>query len=433
MKAKRTDITYAFELDGLTYRLEGESLILMDSLESVAGDKWVITDFTEGMARFMSVDGPVKFAEVLVRRKLQESGEFEEPVEIIAHWKKKRGQNSTDIFFTAVPTRLVRRYFDESKAGDCHTLVFPMYGALWHVLQRMGDTQPSAVVLRHSRFAEVVIGTRHKVHFANRCVAFDTQDEQLQALWENVRADIESVQNDQHLDVTRIVCVSWVDATEAPAWPDDWLERTVYLDAPQVMVDDQYQSISWPHAAMKQSAYHSASPPSAIGLFYAQRWSPVINMAMALVFVSLLAVGIGYRIQGGGLQVQVDSVQRQIGQIRLETVTLPITQDMFDRQLKFVQDLDRSRQLPSYREVLNDLTLPEFHIMQVQSLTLDYEMDAMRVELFGNIVAPFETAHGRYKQFLHHLKTKGYRIDESRFETQINRSQVVLKLSRALA
>ncbi len=433
MKTKKTDITYAFELDGLAYRLDNDTLILTERLEDISGDRWVVTDFTEGMTSFMSVDGPAKFAEIMVRRKLQETGEFDEPVEIFPHWKKKRGKNSTDIFFTAVPTRMARLYSDQINAGEDHTLVFAMYGVLLQVLQRMAGSSPTAVVFRHNRFAEVLVGTRNKVYFANRCVAFDTQEEQLQALWANVRSDIDLVQNEQRIEVEKIVCLSWIDACDPPQWPEEWQGRTVFMDAPQLMVDHQAQPITWPAAAVTQPAYQSVSRPAHIALYYAKRWAPMANVVMLSFAIFLFAFMMVYRVNGQRLASELKQVHNQIDRIDLRSVALDVSRDSFTKQLKFVEDLDQSRRLPSYREVVNDLTLPDLNSMRVQSLKLDYGIDAVRVELFGDIVAPFDRAHGQYKELLAHLKKRGYRIDESRFETQISKSQVVLKLVRPLA
>ena len=45
--------------------------------------------------------------------------------------------------------------------------------------KRMRSAEPVAVVFQHNRFADLVIGTSKKVYYANRCVAFDTSDEQI--------------------------------------------------------------------------------------------------------------------------------------------------------------------------------------------------------------------------------------------------------------
>lgn len=433
MIKEKAHIVRAFELDGQVYRLDGAHLLPVAHLQDLTGDTWLVTDFGEARSRFISVEGPVKFAEILVRRKLQESGEFEEPVEIVTHWKRKRGKSTTDIFFTAVPTRLTRIYFDELRAGKDHTLVFAMYGVLWDVIQRMGAKSPVAVIFRHDRFAEVVIGARNKVYFANRCVAFDTQEEQIQALWENVRADIEAVQRDQRIEVSKVACFGWVDACEQPLWPEHWQKCVEPQDAPLLTVADRSQPVSWPLAAQAQSARRSVSPAIETALFYARRWAPMVNGIMLAMLVLLVAGALFYQYRAHQIEAQVARLRGQIGQIALETTPLAVSGSDFTSQLRFVQTLDHARRQPSYQQVVNDLTEPDFFMLRVQSLKLAYGFDALQVELYGDIEAPFDQAHGRYKGFLQRLLRKGYHIEESRFETQISKSQVVLKLTRPIA
>lgn len=431
MKQGKHNRSYVFELDGFLHRHEDDRLIPLARLQDIQGDTWLVTDFGEAMSRFMSVDGPVKYAEVLARRKLQESGEFEESVEILTHWKRKRDKHTTDIFFTAVPTRLARIYADTLHTRPDHCLVFGMYSVLWRLVRKQGAKKPVAVVLRHDRFAEVLIGMHNRVYFANRCVAFDTQPEQIQSLWESIRTDIESVQRDQRIEVERIYSLGWIDACESPQWPEELLNRLVVLDSLELMLDDTPRIVSLPTAACALSAFQSISPTKEIALYYAGRWAPAANVAAAALLVLLISGSFYYWIHAKRLDESLAKLQQRISRVNQEMAKLPVVGPEVDDQLKFVKSLDAFHRQPPYREVINDLTDPALFMLQLRTLKVDYGGDAVRVELFGDIEAPFEEAHDRYKRFLQRLKDKGYRIEENRFETQISRSQIVLKLIRS--
>lgn len=430
MKSEQSHKPFVFELDGRAYRKAGDQLLPLGRLQEMAGDAWLITDFGESMTRFMSVEGPAKYAEVLARRKLQESGEIEEPVEIFTHWKRKRDGHTTDIFFTAVPTRLARLYTDELHGGQYHVLVFALYSVMWDLVARKSNQQPVAAVFRHDRFAEVLIGMRNRVYFANRCVAFDTEQEQIKTLWESVRSDIEMVQRDQRIDVERIYTVGWIDACETPSCQDEWLDRVVMLENLEHLVEETPVTVSLPSAAATLSARQSVSSPLEIAFYYARQWAPAANIAMAALVVVMGAVAWLYWSQGKQLGLKLDTLHHQINKVNLEMAKLPVVGPEAGERLKFVQNLALQRRQPAYREVVDDLTDPDFFMLQVSSLKLDYAPDAVRVSLFGDIVAPFEEAHGRYRAFLDRLTSRGYRIEENRFETQISKSQVVLKLIR---
>ncbi len=428
MKAKK-NITQVIELDGSLYRLDGQALVAIDDLRSLEGDQWLVTDFQEAMSRCMTVEGPVKYAELLVRRKLQELGEFEEPVKIITHWKQKRGKHTTDIYFTAVPSRLARFYFEELGARSHITLVFSMYGILWDLIQRTRSKEPVAVVLRHDRFAEILIGSRDRVYFANRCVAFDTQEEQLHALWETIRSDIQAVENENRFQIHQIICLNWIDALETSSWEAEWQERLIFLEPAEFIVEERPCTVSWPTVIRTQPARRSVSPISAKALYFAKQWAPVFNWGLLAVLVLMLAGWGLCQQQSRQLQQGQAQIRQQINRIHMATRSEPVVA-RFSETLQFIQKLDLKHRQPSYQQIINDLTRSAFDALRLQLLKVDYTSQQVHLELFGDIQAPFDKAHRRYQGFLQQLKRQGYHIAESRFETQISRSKVVLKLNR---
>jgi hypothetical protein len=425
----RPSLSQIIELDGeLLCRHDGR-LTPMDDLKAISGDKRLVTDFQEGLSRVMTVDGPVKYAELLVRRKLQEAGEFEEPVHIFTHWKKKRGKATSDVFFTAVPSRLANYYQVELGQQEDITLVYPLYGVLWDVVRRAGGVATVAVVFRHDRFAEVVVGSKHRVLFANRCVAFDTEKEQIDALWETVRSDIESVENEHRIKVARILHLNWVRAEDGPQWPADWQKRLETVEPESLQLDTASCSASLPLAVEEQTAGQSISPSKEKLFYFAKKWAPAVNVGLAVLVVALVAGLIGLKFDAHRLQQRLESIQQEIGQVQTRFPGETLGPD-FDKLLKFVGQLDRYRNAPSYQQIVDDVTQCALKQLSLDDLKIDFASDQVRLQLSGKIDAPFETAHSGYQQFLSQMTARGYRVDESRFETQINTSQVVLKLSR---
>ena len=424
-------IATVIEMDGHFYRWQGDELTTIADLRGLPGDKRLVTDFQEGSSRVMTVEGPLKYSELLVRRKLQESGEFEEPVRIITHWKKKRGKNTTDIFFTAVPTRLASFYFDELRNQAHITLVFSVGGILWEVVKKNRSKAPMAVVLRHDRFAELLIGSADRVYFSGRCVAFDSAEEQIQALWETIRSDIEAVANENRVEISRVVHLNWLAAHDTPIWPEQWQERFITLEQQTVRFEEEIQPLGLLGAVKLPSARHSVSPGMERGLYYTRRWAPLFNLGLALAVFLLLAGMVRYQRQTQSLEIQQSAVQHQITQIHFDRSVPEVPAD-FAQRLTFLQKLARQRHVPSYQEVINDLSRAAFGALQLQRLKVDYAPERLAVELYGDIQAPFDQAHSGYQIFLQKLERLGYVVEENRFETQISQSKVVLKLSRPI-
>lgn len=430
MKTQSTH-TRIVELDGSLHQVSGDTLLPVDDLRSLSGDIWLATDFQEAMSRVMTVEGPGKYAEMLVRRKLQEAGEFEEAVEIFTHWKQKRGKNATEIFFTAVPSRLSRFYLEELPAQAGISLVFSMYGVLWDVIKRTRSKAPMAVVLRHDRFAEVLVASRERVYFANRCVAFDTENEQLDALWTTIQADIEAVEEEHHVQVSRIMRLDWLDTLESPNWPEEWQNRLFQISPEVLQHDGASHAVTWPQVLKEPSALQSESYWQEKLLHYAQKWAPLVNGGMALAAILLLVTMAGYRWSAGQLQRQADQVKARIGQIHL-SLPQESMDPQFDGLLEFVGKLDRHYSAPSYQQIIEDLTLSPFKTLALNRLKVEFNADRIRMELYGDIEAPFDRAHAGYQGYLKRLNARGYVVEESRFETEISKSQIMLKLTRPL-
>lgn len=420
---------HIIELDGEFFHVEQERISPIEDPRSVEGDKWLVTDFQEGMSRLMTVEGPAKYAELLVRRKLQEDGEFEEPVNIFIHWIKKRSKNSTDVFFTAVPSRLATFYFNELGKQEDIALVFAMSGLLWQMVTHNSSKAPVAVVLRHHRFAEVLVGSKDQVYFANRCVAFDTEKEQIDALWSSVLADIEAVEKEHRITVSHIICHNWLTADEPTNWPGPWQRRLVIAEQSALQLEDQRYLISWPRVLQGQSAAKSVSALVEKVFYYTKCWVPALNMLMVLLTAVFLVSMVGYHSHTVQLEQHVNQVRQHIGKFQLKLPSQSLGQD-FDGILQFVGELNRYRSMPSYQQIVDDLTHPPFQMLALNHLKVDYTSDQVRLELSGEIGAPFDQAHGGYQGYIRRLTTLGYQIEESRFETQISKSQVMLKLSR---
>ncbi|MGD9210418.1 MAG: hypothetical protein PVI90_06555, partial [Desulfobacteraceae bacterium] len=135
-------IKCAVELDGQLFAYGNGRLSPLQEINDLSGNHYLITDLKQGISKAMTIEAPVRYVELMARRKLQESGEFEEPVTILTHWKKARGKNTTDIFFTAIPTRLSLYYTEHLSERDDAVMVFPIYTLLFNSIKRLKTKKP---------------------------------------------------------------------------------------------------------------------------------------------------------------------------------------------------------------------------------------------------------------------------------------------------
>ncbi len=421
---------FIIELDGVTYKFSNHHLEQTHEIKDIDADCWLISDLDTTISRTMIVEAEIKYVELMVRRNLQESGEFDEPVSIITHWKKKKGTNTTEIFFTALPTRLFHKYQDLIFECEGSVLLFPIYSVIYSVLKKNKSTEPMAVIFQHNRFADLIIGTNKRVYYANRCVSFDTSEEQMASLWETINTDIKTVETDNRIQVTKIITLNWIDSYILPEWPDKECEYNSFKDE-TILFDEETQNISLLNAARTQSGFNSISPLIGKISFYAKKYVPYVYTTSILLILLLIGGYFRFHHKTDMLAQEIRTTTKQINDIQAH---LPIDMSNIDYKdtLLFIRNLTEYKNAPSYKSIINDLSEAYFSDLKFEVLKMDYSPGAIQMEIFGKIDAPFERAHKGYQFFITVLKKRGYIIEESRFNTEIKASQFLMTLSRRI-
>ncbi|MBW1612457.1 MAG: hypothetical protein JRJ57_00460 [Deltaproteobacteria bacterium] len=422
---------YAIEIDGILYYLSGNKLEQIVELNDIEGNKWFISDMQESITRTMAIEAPVRYVEVMVRKKLQESGEFAEPVSIITHWKKKKGKNTTDIFFTALPTRLFYQYSDQIKEHEDSVILFPLFTVLYHVLKHMRPRNPVAIVFQHSRFADLIIGTKKKVYYANRCVAFDTSEEQISTLWDMVRTDIKTVESENRIKTERILFLNWIDSGVEPEWDEEMENKCFSFEEEAIVFNEKEYHLSFLRAIRMLSGAKGIASRTEKTLYYTQKWSPYLNALFLLTGLLLLSGYFWYNQKIDLLQKDLIALEGKKASIQMRAKQ-EIPQIEYKETLSFVKDLASYQRAPSYKEVINDISDALSADMKIDILKMDYSRNEMMVEIFGNVKAPFGMAYKGYQIFIKTLTQKGYIVKESRFNTEISNSEFLTKLTKRI-
>jgi hypothetical protein len=420
---------YVVELDGVTYLCSNDGLEQIVDLKDVRGDTWFVSDFGKAIARTMTVEAPVKYAEIMVRKKLQETGEFDEPISVIKHWKRKKGKNATDIFFTAVPSRLYYHYLEEIKTHEDSILLFPLFSVLQGVLRRMRHPKPVALVFQHSRFADLLIGTNKTILYANRCVAFDTSEEQISALWDTVRRDITMLESENRIKVDRVLLLKWIDSSAEPEWSEASQREILSIEEEKLSCNGQDRAVSFLKAVRMNSGYRALSPPVEKVSYYSRRSLPCLNV---IFFLAILLCVVGYLSYGqkaDSLGQQLLAAERQIAGLQHET---PVQEIPYKETLSFAKDLARYRQVPSYKRVVSDISEALAEGASVEVLKVDYTEDEVKIEIFGKIKDSFDLAYKGYQRFIDALTHKGYAVAESRLDTEIRESQFLARFTKEI-
>jgi hypothetical protein len=385
----------------------------------------------EAISQTMTVEVEPKYAELIVDRKLRESGDFDEPVTVIAHRKKKKGAKTTDIFFSALPPRLYRYYVDLIQLHEDCILLFPLSSILAGVLKRTRTPKPVCVIFQHSRFADLIIGTRKRVYYTNRFVAFDSSDEQIASLWETIRSHIREVATEHRIQLDQIILLNWIDSGAAPDWPESTEYRVRSYENEKVHFNGDAHHISFLKAIDCQSAAGAAVSLIDKARYYAGRFAPHAMVAFLAFCLLLVAATFWYRQQSDFLKQKLHTLEAKIAATQINSPdTISLAE--LDSSLAFVKDLAFYRRAPAYKTVLNDMADGFAPGMLLETLKMDYSADEIQIEAFGRIRAPFKHAYKGYQRCLHHLTGKGYVVTGNHFDTEIKDSQFLITFGKKL-
>ena len=420
---------YAIELDGTFYRCSRDRVEQVADLRDIQGDLWFISDFEGAVSRYMTMEAPIKYVEVMVRKNLQETGEFDEPVTVITHWKKKKGPNATDIFFTALPTRLYYQHLDQTKTYKDNLLLFPLYSILLVVLRHMRQTDPVSVMFQHGRFVDMIIGTRKKVYYAGRRVAYDESDEQISSLWNMVISDIRNTETENRIKVGKVLSLTWVGSQAEPEWPEDMECELCSLEEEALFLNGETYSVSLPNALRMLSGVESISGTMEKASYYSRISLPFLNSLLFLIVILFFGGYLWCDHRADLIKKNLDTVATRISVLCEEA---PLVEVPYKKTLDFVRELARYREIPALNQVINDMSESLAEGMTVNMVKADYGRDEVKMEALAKIEAPFNVAYRGYRWFISAMRQKGYDVGESEFNTIIQESQFLIRLKKSI-
>ena len=423
----RSSRQYIIELEDGTYLYSKGTFSQVANITEVEDESWLVTDFPatvqSTISRVTTVETGPKYADIMVAKKLQEEGEFSEPVQVLSHVTRKRGQHNTEVFYTALTHDQFHQYQDQIGNSSDALLMFPLYAVLLTICKKITGNQPVALVFRHGRYADLLIASKKTVYSSSRATIFDQSEEQVQSLWDIIGTDIDSVEREKRLSIDQCVICNWFDAPDKPDWTDRPDMVIVETPSVQITVDGESRNCSLLPLLDLLSAGDSISPTMTKVSCYARRWLPLAQIILIILTVGLL---------GGGslLQAKTASLQEEIilAKQKLTTLTKFSLSEKVDyaESLALLGRLDRYRSAKTFKAVINDLSASVSDQMIIEQVKADVQGDAMNVQVRGTIRAGFQTAYHDYQRLLKNIKRNNYEIVENTFNTEIDQAEFLL-------
>ena len=419
-------LPYVVDLNGEQTMCKSDTLKALSSLNALEGECRILSDLDSAISRTATIEADPRYVELMISKKLQEDGEFDEPVTVIPHWKKRRGRNTTDIFYTALPSKRYYQYLELVSEHQDNLMLFPLQSVLMTMINIYGKHRPIAAVIQHGRFADILIGSRKKIWSADRVVAYDSGEDQIRTLWETVRTDIDIASKEHHQEVSRLYVATWVDSGLLPQWQDENAPEVIELEE-QILDQGGLKVKTSLPVMIHKTTIGQAVARAKDKLFYcAGRILPVMNITIMLCAMCLGTAGLWYQYQSAGWEADIKKGRQDANTVQamapatIRTVTYKPT-------LAFIEQLWNSRKLPTYSQILSDMGQGMQPALLLESIKANYTDDQVVVKVFGKARAPFEVAYKAYQKLQQRLRQRGYKVTEERFDTQIHVSNFVLQ------
>jgi len=299
------------------------------------------------------------------------------------------------------------------------------------VIKHLRSQGPIALVFQHGRYADLLIGAGKRIYYANRCVAYDISEEQILALWETVGNDIENAEIENRIKIEKTFFLNWIDSGASPEWNRDTGKQYYSMEEETVSLDGKEHNVSFLRALRILSGVKGVSPHSERIFYYTQKWTPYLNIVFFFMVLFLTGSYFRYSQKSESVRNDLIALEDEKAFIQKETDReVPLVD--YKEIYSFVKDLAYYRDIPSCREVINDISGARSSDMLVEVLKMDYNKNRLAVEIFGRMQSSFEKAYKDYQAFEKTMKGKGYSIEEERFNTEISSSMFLVKLSRRI-
>ncbi|ABK43453.1 hypothetical protein Mmc1_0935 [Magnetococcus marinus MC-1] len=468
-------INTILELDGQRVQLSVKRAKDVADVNEVSGDRWLITDFGGSVPRLMMVDAQLKYAEIKLQRKLQEMGEGDENSRILTLWKKKRGENSTEVLFGVVPGANMGVYEDLAfESRDLH-LTFSFNRLLLATLEKYGLKQNVVVLFEHDRHVDYMVGKQGRILGAGRMSSFAATSEAKLALAETIAEEMKLLEKENHQKIDRIIHFGYyrseaVEGGESQStvqtsstafgqtkvgdaktgWVGEDGQATGGADASWVialaeLLECTPEVLSPSRLSMGDGSFLITSIPKVLPLLKAwdavnkdldkaaysgQRLAPWLTAAVWVLVIGGLFVHFWFERNAALIQAdarQLKSKIEQQGQVETVVELSDAEKDM----VRFAGQLANLTKIYDAKRIIADLSQARSdRKIQLLHLLITHENQLPTILVEGRIDNPFSVASKEHEKFLSALRSKGYTLLENQLDTDILQLNFKLKLTR---
>ncbi|MEO5379022.1 MAG: hypothetical protein H7832_14770 [Magnetococcus sp. DMHC-6] len=475
-------------LDHLIVEMEEQKFLLkrrtaqeLVEIKEIVGDKWLLTDFKGAQPRFMSVEAPVRYADVVVRKRMLEAGEASDNSRLITHWKRARGPGTTEIFYTLIDGNHFNPYEDNSAEDPHQHLFFSVNILLYSALRHYSVKKTIAVIFEHGRHVDFVVGRDGQVFGANRISSYSETIQSKESLSESLGAELRMLHEHIQRPIEQLVYFNWLMGVEdeknntgitssrtSPSFATFGGETTKHKTAEtgwgrsdhpelspektRLLNSEWIRKLAGTFGAecvvqkshifdLKENAFLVTSLPELVRyLSHHQavsngfdRFQYQVQRILPHFIIISFMILTGFFIGGIWLQNQANALNSQIIQLQevnpMEMKNIQPLDPSYKNLLTFVTKMDKLKGSISLQKILTDLGQSRTKTLFLDHIIVDYdEQIQLSINLKGRIESGFEDASKDLESFLSSLRDRGFVVEKNEFSTDVSRLTFLIYL-----
>ncbi|MBF0295739.1 MAG: hypothetical protein HQL96_11170 [Magnetococcales bacterium] len=472
------------DLDGAAHLVRRRTAETLDGLSGIKGNKWILSDFGGASARLLTVEAPIRYAEIVAQRRLLEAGDAGEHARILTHWKRARGKTTTDIFCTVVEGDRFAAYEDRAIEDGEHHLLFPVHALHHACLREYAKKSTVLVMFEHDRHVDLLLGRAGQILAVSQASLYANTPEARENLADTVGQELRAMLADIPGKLELIVHYGWQfgvetetasatgnssstggsgfssfgmatkEASTSTGWAAtgestsmgkeqarlmsaEWAHKLAKAnDVPLKLLKPRMLEIKGqefvvtgiPEAVSALQVADSASPTMDRLQYRAQRTLSIATFLALLVVAGLYLGAIWLQRQ---TILLADEAMKLTNIGAVEALKVEPLDPVIQKAVHFADNLSRLKVAPSLQGIMADLSASMRGKMLLDQLVIGFSDQAKAsLSLKGRIKAGFQQASQEHEGFVANLISKNYKVVKSSFTTDVMALTFNLQLER---
>ena len=383
------------------------------------------------------IDGPAKFAPVLLRKKLQEEGELTDEFTLITFQQTKISAQRTRICYELVPNAVYTGQMNNATRTRHGYLLHNTSSFLFGMLKELNSKKGVGLALHLPGHIVALAGKGSAIHFARRYPLAGEDEFSLRSGMAQMHQDMVALNTRGELEIPRI---EWIEAlSDELIWPDIKLDLPINRH-PVTPLRGEEDNIRWtaiPDVLDHVSASTCLGPKGDVRMMPfvgAEKWLWIVLGGLGAV---LLALATYLGTSTSGLERRADDQALENRYLNAEYKaevqeinTLAANKEEFEDIKKLAGKIRFAGSVPPVARIWRELADTKPSQVHLTTIRGDYAEDGIHLFLNGSLGTGIIRPQEIFTDFMSSLEGAGYVVDSKSVVLDVDDNTFSMALSK---